>query len=69
MSRFPANSHGGGDKFIAEDLAKCMLSRNHLPKASGDEGLRSAVVALAIDEARTTQSIVNLEPTWRKFGC
>jgi hypothetical protein len=38
------------------------------PKCSGAEGLRSAVYALAIDEAARTGKIVSLDKTWRQLA-
>ena len=38
------------------------------PKCSGSEGLESAVLALAIDQAARTGKVVDLEPVWKKLG-
>ena len=38
------------------------------PKCSGSEGLESAVLAMAIDQAARTETIVDLEPVWKKLG-
>ena len=37
------------------------------PKCSGSEGLESAILALGIDQAARTRSIVDLEPVWKKL--
>eukprot|EP01111_Echinosteliopsis_oligospora_P007451 TRINITY_DN2249_c0_g1_i1.p1 TRINITY_DN2249_c0_g1~~TRINITY_DN2249_c0_g1_i1.p1 ORF type:complete len:429 (+),score=66.24 TRINITY_DN2249_c0_g1_i1:49-1335(+) len=59
--------HGGGDKHIVDDLAKCMET-NKQPKASGEHALVSAIVCLAIDQARIENRMVNLDATWKRFG-
>ncbi len=38
------------------------------PKCSGDEGLESAVLALAIDRAARTGQVVDLEPVWKQLN-
>eukprot|EP00026_Physarum_polycephalum_P009309 Phypoly_transcript_09428.p1 GENE.Phypoly_transcript_09428~~Phypoly_transcript_09428.p1 ORF type:complete len:429 (+),score=62.47 Phypoly_transcript_09428:44-1330(+) len=59
--------HGGGDKNIVDDLAKC-IEKNTPPKAKGEDALVSTIVCLAIDEARREQRIVALDPIWQRFG-
>ena len=34
------------------------------PKCSGNEGLESAVVALAIEDAKGRGEVIDLEPIW-----
>ena len=62
-----ADGHGGGDDYIMKELFDTMTT-GAAPKCSGSEGLESAVLALAIDRAARTRSIVDLEPVWRKLG-
>ncbi len=38
------------------------------PKCSGNEGLESAVFALAIDRAAQNNNVVELEDIWRSLG-
>ena len=64
---FGADTHGGGDQFIMQDLYKCMCERCE-PQCSGDEGLESAIYAMALDQAATTGTIVDLEPVWKKLN-
>ncbi len=59
-----ADGHGGGDAFIMKELFHTMTTGD-APKCSGDEGLESAVLALAIDRAAQTGTIVDLEPVWK----
>ncbi len=56
-------NHGGGDAVIAQELAESMKT-GEKPKCGGKEGLRSTVVALAIDEARIQGKVVDLAPLW-----
>ena len=62
-----ADGHGGGDEYIMKELFETMTKGTE-PKCSGDEGLESAVLAMAIDQAARTGSIVDLEPVWKKLG-
>lgn len=59
--------HGGGDRVIMKELLETMLKGTE-PACSGDEGLESAVVALALDEAIESGSVVDLEPLWKELG-
>ena len=61
------DGHGGGDTFIMEELFETM-SKGVPPKCSGDEGLQSAVYALALDKAASTGETVDLEPVWTSLG-
>jgi len=64
---FGCDGHGGGDDFIMKELYDTMM--NHVPpKCSGNEGLESAVAALAIDRAAQTHQMVDLEPIWKSLG-
>lgn len=64
---FSTDGHGGGDSFIMKELYKTMVNRS-LPKCGGNEGLESAVVALAIDQSIRKKKIINLEPIWKQLG-
>lgn len=64
---FSGDGHGGGDSYIMKELYETM-SRGVPPKCSGAEGLRSAVFALALDQAARNGEIVNLEPVWKALG-
>lgn len=63
---FTSDGHGGGDSFIMKELYQCMVN-NSKPKCSGDEGLKSAVVAMAIDSAIRDRKLIDLEPVWKKL--
>ena len=62
-----ADGHGGGDSYIMKELFRTMTTGAE-PKCSGDEGLESAVLALAIDRAARTGKVVDLEPVWKQLG-
>ena len=64
---FSGDGHGGGDSYIMKELYETM-SRGVSPKCSGAEGLRSAVFALALDQAARNGEIVDLEPVWKALG-
>ena len=61
------DGHGGGDAFIMKELYDSMVNGTE-PKCSGNEGLQSAVYALALEEAANTGKVVDLEPIWKKLG-
>ena len=62
-----ADGHGGGDRFIMEELFDTMCAGTE-PKCSGSEGLESAVYALALDQAARENKIIDLEPIWASLG-
>lgn len=64
---FSGDGHGGGDSYIMKELYETM-SKGVPPKCSGQEGLRSAVFALALDRAAQTGELVDLEPIWDSLG-
>lgn len=64
---FSGDGHGGGDSYIMKELYETM-SWGVPPKCSGAEGLRSAVFALALDQAARNGEIVDLEPVWKALG-
>lgn len=59
--------HGGTDGPLVDELAGCMMS-DAQPRIPGEEGIRSAVICLAIEEARTTGTVVDCEQYWKRFG-
>ena len=61
------DGHGGGDTFIMKELFKTMTT-GVPPKCSGEEGLLSAVYALALDQSAMTGKIFDLEPVWSSLG-
>ncbi len=63
----PADGHGGGDDYIMKELYETMTT-GAKPKCSGNEGLESAVYALALDQAARTKQVVDLEPIWKSLG-
>jgi predicted dehydrogenase len=67
VSDFGGGGHGGGDNVIWKELFQCMV-RHSKPKCGGDEGLESAVVALAIDQAMRTGRVIDMEPIWKKLN-
>lgn len=64
---FGGDGHGGGDSVIMKELYECM-TKGVLPKCSGQEGLESAVFALALDQAAREHKIIDLEPTWKALN-
>lgn len=64
---FIGDGHGGGDNFIMKELYDTMKNGT-LPKCSGNEGLESAVFALALDCAARTGQVVDLDPVWQSLG-
>ncbi|WFB36744.1 Gfo/Idh/MocA family oxidoreductase [Kiritimatiellota bacterium B12222] len=67
VKTFPGGGHGGGDPYIMEALFQTMKTGAE-PLCSGQEGLRSAIVALALDQAARERKIISLNPVWRKIG-
>jgi predicted dehydrogenase len=59
--------HAGGDEVLAKHIADTMLT-GAAPLAGVDEGIKSAAVAFAIDQAQETGQVVDLRPTWAKLG-
>lgn len=64
---YAGDGHGGGDDYIMKELYESMCT-GIAPKCSGNEGLESAVFALALDQAAETGSIVDLEPVWQTLN-
>lgn len=67
MFDYGSDGHGGGDEFIMESLYDSMINGT-LPKCSGNEGLESAVFALALDEACKQGKFIDLEPVWKQLN-
>ena len=61
------DGHGGGDDYIMKELYDSMTT-GAKPKCSGNEGLESAVYALALDQSARIGQVVDLEPIWKKMG-
>lgn len=61
------DGHGGGDSYIMKELYDTMINGT-APKCSGNEGLESAVTALAMDQAAKSKEMVDLEPIWKKLN-
>ena len=59
--------HGGGDDFIMKELYETMI-KGTLPRCSGNEGLESAVFALAFDQSAREGRIIDLKEVWKKLG-
>jgi len=64
--KIESDGHGGGDDYIMKELYDSMTT-GAPPKCSGNEGLESAVYALAIDQAAVTGKNVDLEPIWKSL--
>lgn len=61
------DGHGGGDTVIMNELAESMRTGRE-PKCGGEEGLRSAVVGIAIEQARVEGKVLDLSGLWRELG-
>ena len=61
------DGHGGGDDYIMKSLYDTMINGTP-PLCSGEEGLQSAVAALAIDQAAKTGQVFDIEPIWSEMG-
>ncbi len=59
--------HGGTDGLIIDDLVRCMTAGAD-PAISAMAGITSAITCLAIDEARQTGRVVDLEPYWQRLA-
>jgi len=62
-----AGGHAGGDETMAKALAETLL-HGKSPLASVEDGLRSCVVALAIDRAMKEKAVIDLDPWWKAAG-
>lgn len=61
-----ADGHGGGDAYIMKELYDTMINGTP-PKCGGNEGLESAITALALDQAARTGKIIDLDPVWKQL--
>ena len=64
---FREDLHGGGDSFIMRELYDSMCNGTP-PRCSGNEGLESAVWALAIDQAARERKVLDLTACWQTLG-
>jgi len=61
------DGHAGGDRVIMDELHKTMRD-DEAPKSTGLQGLESTVVALCIDQAQRTNTIVDISGIWSRLG-
>lgn len=61
------NMHGGGDSVMIEELVVSMATGSR-PACGGDEGLKSAVVGIALERAWKERRVLDLRDTWRRLG-
>ena len=61
------DGHAGGDRVIMDELYKTMRD-DEAPKSTGLQGLESTVVALCIDQAQRTNTIVDISGIWSRLG-
>lgn len=59
--------HAGGDAVLGGDLADSML-HGKPPRATLEDGLRSAITAFAVDEAMGMGRVVEVTRYWRRAG-
>lgn len=67
VSSDASGGHGGGDPIIARELYDC-IRHEASPAAGFMEGLKSAIICFAIDEAMLTGQVVHLAPYWKRAG-
>jgi predicted dehydrogenase len=60
------SQHYGADEQMAEDILKHCLEGAPLP-VSVTDALEAGLVALSMDEAMKTHSVVDMAPIWRRF--
>jgi len=60
------SQHYGADEQMAVDIARHMQQGVPLP-VSVTDALEAGLLALAMDEARHTHSVVDMAPIWRRF--
>ena len=66
-AEYEGGGHGGGDPILGQDLAATML-HDAEPAASMNEGLISAVICFAMDEAMHSGTVVDCRERWRQAG-
>ncbi len=59
--------HAGGDAVLGRELAASMLE-GALPAAGLNDGLASAIVCFAAEQARRANQVVELAPYWNQAG-
>lgn len=70
MERINTNvvgGHAGGDEILAGSLLRSVQT-GEVPAIGVEEGIDSAVVSFAIDEALDTGRVVDLKPLWERVG-
>jgi len=60
-------AHYGADEMMCNDLARFLRGNNAALPVSIVDALEAGAAALAIDEARTSNTIFDLRPFWQKF--
>ncbi|GHA24387.1 oxidoreductase [Devosia pacifica] len=60
------SAHYGADEQMAEDIGKHLTDGVPLP-VSVIDALEAGLLALAMDEARRTRSVVDMAPIWQRF--
>ncbi|KQN78352.1 Gfo/Idh/MocA family oxidoreductase [Devosia sp. Leaf64] len=60
------SAHYGADEQMAEDILKHMIEGAPLPVSVVD-ALEAGLLALSIDEAMKTRSVVDMAPIWQRF--
>lgn len=60
--------HGGGDEVLVKELQEYMTNDIE-PAATVTDGLNSAFVCFAIDDAQRNERIVYLENLWQELNC
>ncbi|MGL1890834.1 MAG: Gfo/Idh/MocA family oxidoreductase [Spirochaetaceae bacterium] len=67
MMNLVGGGHGDGDLHIMKELHESMV-KGIKPVCGGDEGLRSAVVGITINEAMLQGSIIDLSDIWTNLN-
>ncbi len=60
------SDHYGADEQMARDIAGHMLEGKPLPVSVVD-ALEAGLLAITMDEARRTRSVVDMTPIWKRF--
>lgn len=60
------SQHYGADEQMAEDVVRHIKDGAPLPVSALD-ALEAGILAMAMDEARLTRKVVDLEPVWARF--
>jgi len=60
------SQHYGADEQMAEDILKHMIDGVPLP-VSVTDALEAGLLAIAMDEAMRSRSVVDMEPIWKRF--